>query len=123
MASPSNKRPLCQAVELGTSVARQKILDLVVTVVILLMGMAAYGSGGTMVIRLIGIPIPAWIFFPVMLLILFSEIRALARPRHKTELASELAARARLANLTKAPLLIASDITKWLRSSGKHRSN
>jgi hypothetical protein len=60
----------------------RKILDLVITVIVLLVGMGAYGSGGTMAFRIIGLPIPAWIFFPVMLLVLFGEIKGLVPKRH-----------------------------------------
>jgi len=97
----------------------RKILDLVVTIIILLLGFDAYGSGGTMVIRFIGIPIPAWIFFPVILLILFSEIRGLVKPRDKTELASELATRAKLADLTEAEDYPPLQKAKSLLAEGK----
>ena len=59
----------------------RKILDIVLTVIVLVVGIAIYWSGGQLVIRIIGIPIPAWIFFPAVVLLLFSEIWGLVRKR------------------------------------------
>ncbi|MGD9001570.1 MAG: hypothetical protein PVF04_02810 [Anaerolineae bacterium] len=80
----------------------RRIVDLVFTIILLLVAAGAYANGRTMVIRFTGIPIPAWIVFPLLLLVLFSEIRGLVKSRDRAKWGSELASRAKLADLTKA---------------------
>lgn len=54
-----------------------KIVNLLFWILLLIVGLTAYSDGGSMAIRLIGIPIPAWIFFPLVGLFLFGSILSL----------------------------------------------
>ena len=57
-----------------------RVVSIVIILVLMLLVGGLYSEGGTMAIRLLGIKIPAWVYFPIMALVLLGQIKELVKP-------------------------------------------